>query len=147
MNASPLPPGSLLLCLDLQPPFLRALPDGERVLARCRFAVACALGLGMPIAFTEQSPAKLGGTDPALLGLAGGAPVHAKETFSALAEGSAVRRALTEAREIDHLLLCGIETSICVYQTALGRPSRGRRRDGALRLRRGTPAGGRGGLP
>jgi nicotinamidase-related amidase len=112
-------PGGLLLCLDLQPAFLRALADGDRVLGRCRFAVACAAGLGLPVAFTEQVPAKLGATDPGILALVPQPEVHAKDTFSALAAGSAVRRALTEGREIEHLLLCGIETSICVYQTAL----------------------------
>jgi nicotinamidase-related amidase len=111
--------GALLLCLDLQPVFLRAVGNGVRVQRRCEFAVAAARGLGMPIAFTEQAPGKLGGTERALLELAGSPGVHAKDTFSALATGSAVRAALTEGRNIEHLILCGLETPICVFQTAV----------------------------
>ncbi len=109
--------GSLLLCLDLQPVFIRAIADGARVLDRCRFAVAAAQGLGIAVAFTEQVPAKLGATDPTLLALVEAPVTHAKQTFSALAPGNSFRdRIVGEAA--GHLLLCGLETPICVYQTA-----------------------------
>ena len=85
---------------------LRAVGNGERVLRRCAFAVASARGLGIPVAFTEQVPAKLGGTDPSLLGLAVTPEVHPKDTFSALAAGSPVSRALTEGRSLGRLLIC-----------------------------------------
>jgi nicotinamidase-related amidase len=111
--------GALLLCLDLQPVFLGAVADGARVLRRCEFAVAAAHGLGMPVAFTEQAPGKLGGTDKALLALVDPPEVHPKDTFSALAAGSPVRSAVTEGRHIEHLILCGVETPICVFQTAV----------------------------
>jgi nicotinamidase-related amidase len=118
--SAPLPsPSPLLLCLDLQPALLRAVGDGERVLRRCAFAVASARGLGIPVAFTEQVPAKLGGTEPSLLGLAATPEVHPKDTFSALAAGSPARRALTEGRSLGRLLVCGVETPVCVYQTAV----------------------------
>jgi nicotinamidase-related amidase len=109
---------SLLLCLDLQPVFLRAVGNGEGILRRCKFAVASACGIGLPVAFTEQVPSRLGGTEPSILGLVAAPQVHAKDTFSALAPESPVRRALTAQRRLDHLILCGIETPICVYQTA-----------------------------
>jgi nicotinamidase-related amidase len=44
--------------------------------------------------------------------------VYPKTTFSALAE-PAVLDAL-RAQSIEHLLLIGLETPVCVYQTALG---------------------------
>jgi nicotinamidase-related amidase len=111
--------GVLLVCLDLQPVFLRAVANGPQVLRRCQFAVASARGLGIDLAFTEQAPAKLGATDPSLLALVEAPEVHAKEAFSALAKGSPVRGALLDKREVGHVLLCGIETPVCVYQTAL----------------------------
>jgi nicotinamidase-related amidase len=111
--------GALLLCLDLQPAFLGVVGSGQELLRRCQFAVAAARLLGIPIAFTEQVPSKLGTTEPLLLGLADPAEVHAKDTFSALAEGSPVRAALTGSRNIEHLILCGVETPICVFQTAV----------------------------
>ena len=110
--------GALLLCIDMQPVFVRAVADGPRVQRRCEFAVAAAVGLGLPVAFTEQVPQKLGGTVPELLALAFGAPVFGKNAFSALADDG-IRDALLRDRGVEHLLLCGIETPVCVYQTAV----------------------------
>lgn len=116
--ASP-PKGALLLCLDLQPVFLRAVADGPRILGRCQFAVASASGLGLAVAFTEQVPGKLGATDPSLLALVDRPDVHAKEAFSALAPGTPARAGILVGGKTEHLLLCGVETPVCVYQTAL----------------------------
>jgi nicotinamidase-related amidase len=110
--------GTLLLCLDLQPVFLRAVVEGTRVQRRCEFAVAAAVGLGLPVAFTEQVPHKLGGTAPELLALAPVSRPHPKTSFSALAD-EALRGALIHGPKTEHILLCGIETPICVYQTAI----------------------------
>lgn len=108
----------LLLVVDVQPVFLDAIHDGAGVLHRTRFAVEAARGLGLPVAFTEQVPQKLGGTAPELRALAGEAPVFAKDTFSAW--GAVGLPEWLEERSIEHVLLAGIETPVCVYQTALG---------------------------
>jgi nicotinamidase-related amidase len=109
--------GALLLCVDLQPVFLRAVAEGERLRRRCEFAVAAAVGLHLPVAFTEQMPQKLGGTAPELMALAPpGAPVFSKHAFSALVDDG-FRSAIHDCG-VEHLLLCGLETSVCVYQTA-----------------------------
>jgi nicotinamidase-related amidase len=109
--------GALLLCVDLQPVFLGAVDNGAQLLRRCRFAVQAAKGLGIPVAFTEQVPQKLGGTAPELLKLAPDAKLFEKKTFSALADDG-IRDAI-RAMDVEHLIICGLETSICVYQTAL----------------------------
>jgi nicotinamidase-related amidase len=111
--------GTVLLCLDIQPVFLKAVAGGDRFLDRCRFAVAAAAGLGIPVAFTEQVPAKLGATEATLSALAGKAEIHAKDAFSALAPGSLTRQRLLEGGATKHLVLCGLEMPICVYQTAV----------------------------
>lgn len=117
--SSPAPlSGVLLLCIDVQPAFLKVIPDGESVLKRCAFAIEAAAGLGMQVAFTEQLPRKLGGTSPDLLALAPDAAVHAKSTFSVFGDDG-ISEAI-RALDIEHLILCGIETPVCVYQTALG---------------------------
>ncbi|MEO6245205.1 MAG: isochorismatase family protein, partial [Opitutaceae bacterium] len=113
-----LPSDLLLLAIDLQPKFLAAMADAATVQRRCEFAVAAARGLGLSVAFTEQVPEKLGVTAPTLRALAPEAPVWAKQTFSALAD-DAIRAALLEHHRVQHLLLCGIETPVCVYQTAV----------------------------
>lgn len=114
----PVPDDTLLLCVDMQAAFLRVIHDAPAVQRRCEFAVACAVGLGIPVAFTEQVPHKLGGTLPELLGLAPQASVWPKNTFSALAD-EGIHDALMRQRDTQHILLCGIETPVCVYQTAI----------------------------
>jgi nicotinamidase-related amidase len=118
MNNAAAREGTLLLCVDMQPVFVRAVADGAAVLGRCRFAVAAAQGLGIAVAFTEQVPGKLGGTDPSLLALVRSPEIHAKSEFSALGPGSAVLAAAA-ARGVSHVLVCGVETPVCVFQTAM----------------------------
>ncbi len=116
-EASPLA-RALLLVVDLQQPFLAAVPGADALVRRTSLAIAAARGLGLPVAFTEQVPAKLGPTRPELLALAGEKPtVFAKDAFSAL--DSAALTELLEVQNIEHVLLTGIETPICIYQTAL----------------------------
>ncbi len=109
--------GALLLCLDMQPVFLRAVAEGAQVLKRCQFAVAAAVQLGMGVAFTEQVPEKLGATDAGLLALVKAPRIRAKQAFSACAAGPGDLPALGGPPE--HLLICGVETPVCVYQTAI----------------------------
>ena len=107
-----------LLIIDLQDGFLKAIPQHEALIRRCCFAVRAAELLGVAVAATEQLPAKLGGTTAALTQIWGAnTPVFEKSTFSAL-EADGLNRWI-QANQIDHLLLAGIETPICIYQTAL----------------------------
>ena len=109
--------GIALLALDMQAGFLRvADPDGSTT-QRCRFAITAARRLGIPVLFTEQSPEKLGETLPELRQVAPEAPRFPKTSFSAFgAEGLPEWLADHQTKQI---LLCGIETAICVYQTSL----------------------------
>lgn len=118
MPSSPALPGVLLLCVDAQPVFLKAVANGADLARRCSFAVEAAVRLGIEVAFTEQMPAKLGGTDSALLKLAPDAAVYAKNAFSVFGDDG-IRDALRK-RDIEHIILCGLETPVCIYQTALG---------------------------
>jgi len=111
------PPGPLLLCIDLQPIFVGVMSDGPGLVRRCAFAIEAAQGLGLAVAFTEQAPQKLGPTAPELLALVPQPRQFGKASFSALADDG-IRTAL-QASGADHLILCGLETPICVYQTAI----------------------------
>lgn len=110
--------GAMLLCVDVQPVFLNVIADRERLVRRCSFAVSAAQGLGMPVAFTEQVPHKLGGTLPELLACAKDPLLYSKSTFSAFADDGIAEAVKTA--DIEHLIICGLETAVCVYQTALG---------------------------
>jgi nicotinamidase-related amidase len=117
-DAAP-PPGLALLIVDAQDVFLRALPAAGTPLARrCSFAAAAARLLKIPIALTEQVPAKLGATNAAVREAAGAeAPVFAKSAFSAFAAD--VLDEWLRAQGATHLLIAGLETPICIYLTVL----------------------------
>lgn len=111
-------PGPLLLCVDLQPVFLNAVANKDPFVRRCAFAIEAAKGLGLPVVFTEQVPQKLGTTEASLLALCDKPVQLGKTTFSALADHG-IRDALLQTYGADHLLVIGLETPICVYQTAI----------------------------
>jgi nicotinamidase-related amidase len=115
MTAYPAAP--LLLCLDLQPVFLAAISDSQRFHWRCSFTLEAATGLGVPVVFTEQVPDKLGRTAADLLALAREPVVLPKATFSPFAEKKLA--AYIKALGHKQILIFGLETPICVYQTAM----------------------------
>ena len=107
-----------LLLIDFQDVFLKEIPDRERLLKRSTFALKVAELLGVSVAVTEQIPEKLGATTEVLRSCWDvNTPVFDKSAFSAF-EADGLHR-WTESNQIDHLLLAGIETPICIYQTAL----------------------------
>lgn len=107
-----------LLLIDFQEVFLKAIPDRERLLARTTFALQAAELLGLSVAATEQLPEKLGPTTSELSELlSSNTPIFRKSAFSAL-EAEGLHRWI-ESNQIEHVLIAGIETSICVYQTAI----------------------------
>jgi hypothetical protein len=108
---------TLLLCVDLQPVFLDTLPDATRLRRRCAFAIESARGLGLPTLFTEQVPGKLGHTARDFLALNPKAEAMGKDAFSAFGDEHITRRLQEIGAE--HLLICGIETPVCIYQTSL----------------------------
>ena len=116
--SEPSTPGPVLLCIDLQPVFLATVADRERLTRRCSFAIEAANGLGLKVAFSEQMPQKLGGSEASFLTLVDTPLQMGKASFSALADHG-IRETLLDRLGADHLILLGVETSICVYQTAV----------------------------
>lgn len=107
-----------LLILDLQDSFLPVIPKSQELLNRCCFAIEAANLLGIKLIYTEQSPEKLKNTYEALInaGLSS-ATCFPKKTFSAFGAPGFVD--YLKNNRIDHLLIAGIETSVCVYQTIM----------------------------
>ena len=110
------PVEGFLLCVDMQPVFLAAIPERQRVNWRCSFALEAAAGTGLPVLFTEQVPDKLGGTAPDLLALSKNPEAMGKDAFSAFGNDKITAR--LRASGAKQLFICGIETPVCVYQTA-----------------------------
>ncbi|KAF0094253.1 MAG: isochorismatase hydrolase [Puniceicoccaceae bacterium 5H] len=110
-------PRVALLLLDLQASLIQAIPNGDEVLQRCAFAAQAARLLDIPVLATEQVPDKLGPTVPEVLEHVDQGCVFAKTAFSAFgAEGLEDK---LEDLGVEVLLLAGLETTICVYQTVM----------------------------
>ncbi len=106
-----------LLVLDAQDSFINTLYNKESFMQRSAFIIEAARSLRMRTIFTEQVPEKLGSTNKQLLALARKPKVFRKTSFSAL-NAPGIEQYLRD-REIYHLIVCGLETPICIYQTGL----------------------------
>jgi len=110
-------PHLALLLIDYQEAFLKVMPDRDRLVRRTCFIAEAAKLLGIPTLYTLQLPDKLGGLIPELADIAGGDPQLPKSAFSAF--GADGIETFIDQNEVEHLLIAGLETSICVYQTAV----------------------------
>lgn len=104
-----------LLVVDIQQKLVPAVIDPDGMLARVRWLLGVAADTGLPVVFSEQYPQGLGHTVPELLAASPSAPVVAKRHFSCVA-GQCLPDELM-ARE--QVIVCGMETHVCVLQTVL----------------------------
>src|SRR5262249_8288028 len=107
-----------LLILDMQGGFLKVIPKADELLKRCSFAIESCRLLGIKMIYTEHASEKLETTKEELLkvGLKDG-KCFPKNSFSAMGVPGFMDYLKEEG--IEHLLIGGIETSICVYQTVM----------------------------
>ena len=109
------PADTALLLIDAQERLLNVVHEAPRIIWNCRRLLDGANILSVRTAVTEQYPEKLGATEPTLAERIA-APAHAKLAFSAGACGDLF--SLWRAEQVERVLLCGIETHVCVAQTA-----------------------------
>jgi len=105
-----------LLVVDVQEGFRPAVLDFESVAKASGVLVQGAQILGLPVFVTEQYPKGLGKTVPEVAEHLDGVEPIEKTAFSALA-ADGFAGALQETG-CDQVLLCGIESHVCVNQTA-----------------------------
>ena len=114
MNGKLDPERTTLVVVDVQEGFRKAIPEFERVAKATATLIEGAEAIGIPIVVTEQYPKGLGETVPEVAEhLPSGTEPLEKVCFSA-----------TDAQGFDlggrdQALICGIETHVCVNQTAL----------------------------
>jgi nicotinamidase-related amidase len=112
---------SVLVVIDTQPGFLRKLEEehARRVEDRIRWLVRVARHLGVPVVVTEEEPDRNGPTSEAVrAALAEGQVRHAKPSFGLAAVPEIVADLERSGRRT--AVLCGLETDVCVAQSALG---------------------------
>ncbi len=106
---------SALLVIDMQEKLLAVVPNRARLIWNARRLLDASAVLGVPVAGTEQYPERLSATVPEIKERLGTAPD--KLCFSAGVCGEIFERWKNDSRY--RVLLVGIETHVCVLQTAL----------------------------
>ena len=111
---------SILVVVDVQEPFARAMPDRESLTRNITTMMHVARINEVPLIVTEQTAAKLGPTVPelatVLTELEAYDPID-KQAFSCCASEQFIQRVYDMGR--DTLILTGVEGHVCIQQTTL----------------------------
>ena len=110
---------SLLLIIDIQDKLFQAMDsDSQSMVKRnCAILIKTAEEFNIPMIVTEQYRKGLGETIPELRNILSNATVFEKIFFDATKEEE-IKRAVTGSAK-KTVILTGMETHICVFQTAL----------------------------
>lgn len=102
--------------IDMQERFRGIIEDGEAVIAACGRLVRFCQALAIPVLVTEHYPRGLGATLGELKRLFPTFTPLEKISFSCGGDEGFV--AAVDRLDRDQIVLCGIESHVCVYQTA-----------------------------
>jgi nicotinamidase-related amidase len=111
---------SSLVVVDLQERIVNAIPEERRsgVLKNSRILIEAARTLGVPVLATEQYPKGLGPTVPEIKTAIGESFHPIEKTVFSCGRSPEFRAAL-ESTHRQSAVLCGIESHVCVLQTAM----------------------------
>jgi nicotinamidase-related amidase len=118
----------VLVVVDTQPGFLGKLPEDEAdaLVDRIRWLCRLAGWVDVPVVVTEEEPGRNGKTAaPVVAALVPGAPRHEKPAFDLAACPDILADVTRHGRGA--VVLCGLETDVCVAQSALGLGDAGQR--------------------
>jgi nicotinamidase-related amidase len=115
-----------LVVIDVQGKLADLMHEKEQLFKNLRILIQAANILDIPILWYEQKPEALGPTVPQIAELLTEYTPHPKTNFSCCSE---TFYEMLEMLDKDHVILCGIESHICVYQTAADLMSTGREVD------------------
>jgi nicotinamidase-related amidase len=108
---------ALLVIVDIQERLARVMEERDVVVNNCLHLIELARLRSMPVVVTEQYPKGLGPTLPEIADALGDTDPVEKITFSCCGEAGFLEKVRsTERRKI---ILTGMETHVCVLQTAL----------------------------
>jgi nicotinamidase-related amidase len=107
---------SLLLVVDLQEAFAPHVQNFTAVVERCCTVIQAAKVLNLPVVVTEQYPKGLGRTVEPVRNALGDCRYYDKLTFSGCQDPAVLDAVLKPQRR--QIILIGIETHVCIAQTA-----------------------------
>ncbi|MFC1485874.1 hydrolase [Candidatus Latescibacterota bacterium] len=114
---------SLLIVTDIQGKLAEAMFDKTSLFKQTGIMIDGCRILGIPVLWLEQYPRGLGPTVPEVARHLEGLAPLAKNTFSSLRDPAVNAR--FESFNRTQVLLIGIETHVCIYQTAMDLLARG----------------------
>ena len=106
---------TVLVIVDVQGKLAELMHDRERLYKNLSILIQGTQALEIPILWLEQYPKGLGPTIPEVADLLPGLSPIAKTCFSGCGQADFVEALRAAGRK--HVLVAGIETHICVYQT------------------------------
>jgi nicotinamidase-related amidase len=106
-----------VLLIDMQEKLLPHVQERDAVEAGVMKLLRVVRALEVDLTITEQYPQGLGHTPAKFLEAAGEVPIFSKTAFSAMRDVAVARHLAAQMRP--QVLLAGIETHVCVQQTAL----------------------------
>lgn len=111
---------SVMLAVDLQYSLLSVIYEAEQVIRNSTLLLRSAEIMGVPRLLTTQYAKGLGNLHREIDRLRDGVPVLDKSNFSCFAVPGFLTTLASMAPHADTLLIFGVESHICVAQTALG---------------------------
>jgi nicotinamidase-related amidase len=108
---------TILLVVDVQEKLARAMPGRDEMVHRTRQLVEGTRVLGVPALFTEQNPRGLGPTLPEIAALVPDFRPVEKTSFSCCGSAGCMQQLRHSGRR--DVVVAGIETHVCVYQTVV----------------------------
>ncbi len=109
---------AVLVIVDVQGKLARLMHQSEAMIGQQRILIEGCRLLGLPVVWAEQLPEKLGPTVPELVEKLDGLEPLAKSSFGCCGDAGLADAIRSSGRR--HILLCGIEAHVCVWQTAAG---------------------------
>lgn len=108
---------SIVLLVDVQEKLYPAVMNSEAIISRCQWVLKLAKTLGVPILASEQYPQGLGGIIAPLSAYFEPQDCISKTHFSCMQEPNYLKS--LEQFNKKQLILIGMETHVCVLQSAL----------------------------
>jgi nicotinamidase-related amidase len=108
---------SFLVIIDVQGKLAQLMHNKDALFKNLQILVKGMQALDVPILWLEQYPTGLGPTIPELSALLPNQKPIAKMSFSGCGNADFMTAVKTSGRS--QAILCGIETHVCVYQTAM----------------------------
>lgn len=114
------PTQCVLLVVDIQQRLMPVINEAERVCRNSVLLIKAAKSLAIPILATTQYAARIGALLPEIESELGAVKPMDKLEFDCFANPDVFKAVRILPDSINTIIVCGVESHICIYQTVLG---------------------------